>query len=48
MQRNALPFQEFDIYGAGFRMIVFATVVASGVRYVWLWGCKAIAERKPH
>lgn len=29
-------------------LIVFATVVASGAQYVWLWGRKAIAERKPH
>ncbi len=29
-------------------LIVFATVIASGAQYVWLWGRKAIAERKPH
>ena len=29
-------------------LIVFATVVASGAQYVWLWGRKAIAERKSH
>ena len=27
-------------------LIVFATVVASGVQYAWLWGRKAIAERR--
>ena len=27
-------------------LIVFATVVASGAQYVWLWGRKAIAERR--
>jgi cardiolipin synthase (CMP-forming) len=29
-------------------LIVFATVVASGAQYVWLWGRKAIAERSSH
>jgi cardiolipin synthase (CMP-forming) len=29
-------------------LIVFATVVASGAQYVWLWGRKAIAERRSH
>jgi cardiolipin synthase (CMP-forming) len=27
-------------------LIVFATVVASGAQYVWLWGRKAIADRR--
>ncbi len=26
--------------------VVLATVVASGVQYVWLWGRKAVAERR--
>ena len=29
-------------------LIVFATVVASGAQYLWLWGRKAIAERSSH
>jgi cardiolipin synthase (CMP-forming) len=27
-------------------MVVFATVVASGAQYVWLWGRKALSERR--
>lgn len=29
-------------------LIVFATVVASGVQYVWLWGRKALIESRTH
>ena len=29
-------------------LVVFTTVVASGVQYVWVWGRKAIAERRTH
>jgi len=29
-------------------LIVFATVVASGVQYVWLWGRKAISGKRTH
>jgi cardiolipin synthase len=28
-------------------MVVFVTIVASGVHYVWLWGRKALREAKP-
>ena len=27
-------------------LLVFATIVGSGVQYVWLWGRKALAERR--
>jgi cardiolipin synthase len=29
-------------------LVVFTTVVASGVQYVWLWGRKAFAGRRTH
>jgi cardiolipin synthase len=29
-------------------LIVFVTVVASGVQYVWLWGRKALTGRRTH
>jgi cardiolipin synthase (CMP-forming) len=29
-------------------MVVFATVIASGAQYVWLWGRKALSERRAH
>ena len=29
-------------------LVVFTTVVASGVQYVWLWGRKALAGRRTH
>jgi cardiolipin synthase len=29
-------------------MVVFAMVVASGAQYVWLWGRKALSERRVH
>src|SRR6185295_9098924 len=29
-------------------LVVFTTVVASGVQYVWVWGRKAIAGRRTH
>jgi hypothetical protein len=28
-------------------LIVFVTVAGSGTQYVWLWGRKALAERRP-
>ena len=28
-------------------LVVFVTVVGSGTQYVWLWGRKALAERRP-
>jgi len=27
-------------------LIVFITVIGSGAQYVWLWGRKAVAERR--
>jgi cardiolipin synthase len=29
-------------------LIVFMTVVASGIQYVWLWGRKALTGRRTH